>query len=245
MNIPSKKVRPAVLLLVAIPFLVMILLSFPRPFFAQSHTYRNLTLYSDRPFDTAAAAHVLKAAHDKLRASPLFSEQQHHAIYVCNARWRQRIFFTHVYGVGGVNYYPLTSNVFLRDSLIEQNRLIRPNGTVIGAERPLDYFVAHEIGHTLTGQAVGSIRFYRMPEWIREGYADYVGKNAAFNFDETLRAFHASAPEMNRETSGLYLRYHLLVAYLLDKKQWSVSQLLHSDISQQAVEEELRKLPVP
>lgn len=219
---------------------IALLLSVPQPFFDSSVSAKNLTLYSDQPFATEAGQRVLQQVEAKLATSPLYSAEQKHQVFVCNARWRQRIFFTYVYGVGGVNYYPLTTNVFLRDSIIEENCLIGPSGNRIQGDRTLDYFIAHEITHTLTGQAVGPIAYHRLPQWKREGYADYVGKGAAFNYDEARKAFLANDPKMDWATSGLYWRFHLLVAHLLDKQHWSVQQMLTEPIEQSAVEEMIR-----
>ena len=218
----------------------LILLCFPQPFFSWSVSANNLTLYSDQPFSSEAGKKVLELTQAKLAASELFLSQQHHTIFICNARWRQRLFFNYNYGVGGVNYYPITSNVFLRDAIIEENRLISPSGNLVPANRSLDYFVAHEITHTLTGQAIGGFRFYQLSEWVREGYADYVGKGASFNYEEARKAFLADAPEMNWEKSGLYWRFHLLVAYLLDKQHWDVRRLLTEPMEQASVEDAIR-----
>ncbi|MDX2043534.1 MAG: hypothetical protein SF097_20115 [Acidobacteriota bacterium] len=219
---------------------IALLLSVPQPFFDSSVCAKNLTLYSDQPFATEAGQRVLQQVEAKLMTSPLYLAEQKHEVFVCNARWRQRIFFTYVYGVGGVNYYPLTTNVFLRDSLIEENCLIGPKGSRVPGERTLDYFIAHEITHTMTGQAVGGIAYHRLPQWKREGYADYVGKGAAFNYDEARKAFLANDPKMDWAKSGLYWRFHLLVAHLLDKQHWSVQQMLTERIEQSAVEEMIR-----
>jgi hypothetical protein len=231
------KIGAAVVALVA---LLGLLLSAPQPFFSTSISAKNLTLYSDQAFAPAAGQRVLKLAEAKLACSPLYSAAQKHLVFVCNARWRQRLFFTYVYGVGGVNYYPFTTNVFLRDSIIEENCLIGPNGNRVAGERTLDYFIAHEITHTLTGQAVGGIAYHRLPQWKREGYADYVGKGAAFNYDEAKRAFLADDPKMDWARSGLYGRFHLLVAHLLEQQQWSVQRLLTDPIEQQTVEAMIR-----
>lgn len=239
-------IRTVAVVLVGVLFLYFMLLCYPQSFFAQSVGHQNLTLYSDRPFQPEAGAQVLALAYQKLSASPLFSARDHYSIFVCNARWRQRLFFNRVYGVGGVSFYPVTYNTFIRDSIIEENRLISPSGKVVASDRSLDYFIAHEITHSMTGKAIGPLRFYRLSEWVREGYADYVGKGASFKYDEALRAFHANAPEMDRWHSGLYLRYHLLVAYLLEKKGWSLSQVLADGVTQQALEGELSKqTPLP
>jgi hypothetical protein len=93
-------------------------------------------------------------------------------------------------------------------------------------DRTLDYYVAHEITHQLTGQALGPARYFQLPRWVREGYADYVGKGNSFQYSEARRTFLARAPEMDWNKSGQYLRFHLLVAYLLDHQHWTVDQLL-------------------
>lgn len=226
--------------LLAVIALIGLLLNAPQPFFQSAVSAKNLTLYSDQSFAPDAGQRVLTLVEDKLSKSPLYAAEQKHLIFICNARWRQRLFFTYVYGVGGVNYYPFTTNVFLRDSIIEENCLIGPKGSRVPGERTLDYFIAHEITHTLTGQAVGPIDYHRLPQWKREGYADYVGKGAAFNYDEAKRAFLANDPKMDWAKSGLYWRFHLLVAHLLEKKHWSVQQLLTEPIEQVAVEEMIR-----
>src|ERR1044072_4451754 len=214
------------------------LLCFPQPFFRWSVSAANLALYSDKPFSEVEAKKVLQLTQTKLEASPLYSAQEHHSIFICNERWRQRLFFNRHYGVGGLNYYPLTTNVFVRDANIEEDRLIGPAGNSVPGDRTLDYFITHEITHTLTKQAAGWIHHIRLPEWVTEGYPDYVGKGSAFHYDETRQAFLSNAPEMGRWKSGLYLRYHLLVAYLLDKKQWGINQLLTEPLEQQTVEDD-------
>jgi hypothetical protein len=219
---------------------IICLLCVPHTFFHAPVSAKNLSLYSDQPFTPAAGQHVLELAEAKLANSPLYSPAQNHQIFICNARWRQRIFFTHSYGVGGVNYYPITTNVFLRDSIMEENRLIGLDGNRVAADRSLDYFIAHEITHSLTGQAIGGIAYHRLPQWKREGYADYVGKGAAFNYDEAKQLFLANDAKMDYASSGLYLRFNLLVAHLIDKQHWSVQRLLTDPIEQRVVEEMIR-----
>lgn len=221
--------------------LYLALLCFPQPFFRWSVSAANLTLYSDKPFSEEEARKVLEMTQTKLASSPLYSSEQKHRIFICNARWRQRLFFNRNYGVGGVNYYPLTTNVFLRDAIIEENRLVSPSGKIVQGDRTLDYFIVHEIGHTLTKQAAGSLRHTQLPEWIREGYPDYVGKGSSFHYEQARGAFLSEAPEMDRWKSGLYLRYNLLVAHLLDKQHWSVERLLQEALEQQVVEDDLRE----
>ncbi|HME10097.1 MAG TPA: hypothetical protein VKG25_23775 [Bryobacteraceae bacterium] len=215
------------------------LLCVPQPLFSFSAQADNLTLHSDRQFSAVAAQQVLALAEAKLATSPLYSKDRGHHVFLCNARWRQMLFFNKDYGVGGVAPYPLSPHVFLRDAEVEDNRLISPRGTPVAGDRTLDYFIAHEITHQLTGEAIGPLRYYRLPQWVREGYADYVGKGNSFNYAEARRAFLAGAPEMDWKRSGLYCRFHLLVAYELDHRGWSVARLLKNPPPQETVEAEV------
>lgn len=210
----------------------------PQPLFAWSVAAHNLTLYSDRPLAPSAGVHVLELVHHKLAASPLY-RGEHHNIFICSAPWRRVLLFNRDYRVGGVSYPWLTNNVFVRDALVEDNRLLDSRGTPVAADRSLDYFIAHEVTHAIAGRVLGPVRYARLPEWIREGYADYVGKGRAFDYETAARMYRNGAPEMDRWKSGLYLRYHLLVAYELDQQQWTVPRLLGSRLDQMAVERQI------
>jgi hypothetical protein len=216
------------------------LLNFPELFFPFSVRADNLILRSDRQFSTEAAKHSLQLAERKLARSPLYDNGERR-IFICNSAWRRVLFFNKDYGVGGVAPYPVTSNVFLREARIEENRLISPSGNPVKGDRTLDYFIAHEIAHQLTGRALGPLTYHRLPQWVREGYADYVGKGDAFDYDEARRAFLAGTREMDWSKSGLYLRFHLLVAYLLDHEHLTVDQLLRNPPSQEEVEAAVAK----
>jgi hypothetical protein len=130
----------------------------------------------------------------------------------------------------------MTSHVFLRDSRIEDNRLISPLGTPVAGDRTLDYYIAHEITHQITGLAIGPVRYFELPQWVREGYADYVGKGKTFDYAAARKAFLAGAAEMDYKKSGLYLRYNLLVACLIERRHWSVARLLAAPPSEESVE---------
>jgi len=104
-----------------------------------------------------------------LAASPLYDGQAEFDIYICQSDWRQRLFFNLSYGVGGVALVPVTSNVFIRNSSIEENRVIGNSGAKVPCDRTLDYFIAHEIAHVLTWRKTGTIGYFLLPAWVREG----------------------------------------------------------------------------
>src|SRR5579883_1332135 len=103
----------------------------PQPLFGSSVRTGSLWLYSDQPLSDTSAANVLRLSLDKLAKCPLYAKYPDANIFICNSRWRQMLFFNKDYGVGGVSPYPVTSNVFLRNALLEENRLISPRGTPV------------------------------------------------------------------------------------------------------------------
>jgi hypothetical protein len=217
-----------------------VLRCFPQPLFPYAAQDDHLVLHSDRPFSETAAQDVLRRVNQKLARSPLYVKEREHNIYICNSPWRRLLFFNKNYRVAGVAPYPFTSNVFLREARIEENRLISPSGKPIPGVRTLDYFAAHEVAHQLTGEALGPLRFLRLPQWVREGYADYVGKGGAFDYAEEREAFLAGAAEMDWSRSGLYREFHLLVAHALDGQGVDVMQLLLQPPSQTDMEAAVR-----
>jgi hypothetical protein len=141
-----------------------------------------------------------------------------------------------------VSQWPLTGNIFLRPAHVESNRLLNPAGKEVMGERTLAYFIAHEVTHTMLARRIGRLAYARLSRWQVEGYADYVAKGGTFSFDENLAAFQADDPRLDPRRSGLYLRYHLLVQYLIGHKGMTPEQLLAAPIDPQPIENDLRVL---
>ena len=183
---------------------------------------------------------MLELAQAKLTRSPLYSPRDNYAIFICNSDWRRMIFFFARGKACGLTYYPLSSNVFLSGTAIKENRLISPSGRSDILGRTLDHFIVHEITHVLTGKFIGGRKLYYLPDWIKEGYAEYIGRGGAFNYDKAVQAFLMGSPDMDIPPSVPYLRYTLIVTYLLEKQQWSLTKLFETSISQNEVETKLK-----
>jgi hypothetical protein len=132
-------------------------------------------------------------------------------------------------------------HVFLRESDLDNDRLIGPSGQPVAADRPLSYFIAHELMHVANARAVGRWRYARMPQWVDDGYADYIARD--IDLGDALTKMKQGARELDPRRSGLYLRYHLMVAYLLNKNQMDVRGLLTAAPARENVEAQLAALP--
>lgn len=212
------------------------LLMHPQPLFAHSLADGRLEVWSDEAFDDAAGRRLLADVDSRISRSPLDKHDGVHRIFVVNTAWRARLLFLWGYGAGGLNYYPITRNVFLRRSDIDKGLLSKPSGGFTEPPRTLAYYAAHEIGHSLTGEAVGPLRYHRLPQWVREGLADYIALPDAQDAEALHAKLDAGDPSMDFRKSGLYARFRLLVTLALGKHGWTYERLLTNPPSQEEAE---------
>ena len=219
-------------------------LAYPQPLFAYHVAAGRLALYSDVAFDPAAGRAVLAEVAGRLGRSGL-DDRAPHRIFVANAEWRRRLLFLWGYGAGGINFYPVGGGVFLRQADIAADRLLRspcgpaavPNcGTPVPPPRTLAYYAAHEIGHDFIAERIGPVANWRLPKWIREGMADYIGFGGKVDVDALCAAWKHGDPDLDPQRSGTYARYRLLVAWFLDREGWTIDRLLASGMAQAEAE---------
>ncbi|MGH6911427.1 MAG: hypothetical protein ACREE0_17230, partial [Phenylobacterium sp.] len=157
-----------------------------------------------------------------------YSPDQTFRIFICNDQWRLALYSERFSGrMAGAADTAFTRNVYMRRADIPRNRLIPPGGWDAAkmADRPLSYYLAHELTHVMESRAFGRGTSLRYPGWLNEGYADYVGKAGQFDMADNARALRAGAFAMDPKASGLYRRHHLEVAYLLDRQGLTIRQL--------------------
>jgi len=214
-------------------------LVYPQPLFSYSVAEGRLELRSDEPFDPAAGRRILREVKARIARSPLDDRRGTHRVVIANAGWRERLTFLWSYGAGGLNYFPLTRNVYLRRADVARDVLYGSIGPV-PPPRTLSYFAAHEIAHSLTGERVGWRVYAAMPAWIREGVADDIGFGDRADLAALESAFLAGDHALDPRRSGLYARFRLLVLHFLEREGWTFDELLRSDMSEAEAEARLR-----
>lgn len=240
---PTTRIRNTFLAVLLAPLAAYVAAaSFPNPMFDYRYSYENYRIWSDRPIPGEITG-VLDDVTRRLRTSSLHERDTPVEIFFCNEPWRMwlygRAFSSQM---GGAADVWLTRQVFIRASDIPANRLHTPTGGPLAdaAQRPLSYFIAHEITHNDVSRRFGRTVMLRYPEWLLEGYADYVGKAGDFDFEENRALFAAGASALDRDRSGLYREFHLKVAYLLDKKGWTLQQVFDNPPDEEELDARLR-----
>jgi hypothetical protein len=206
------------------------LIVWPDPLFAFSLASGRIIVFSDRPINAAGGERCLHDCERLLDRSPLKANGRQYRLYVTNEDWRHRLFFLPdpnpwglAYGFGGT--------VFLSGADFETGRVVHW-GYVGTPPRTFACLCAHELTHIVAWQHVGLAR-YRVPKWVWEGFADYVGIENRESFEELLDALGDRPVDIPlRMKYGFYPRYRLLVTFFIERKGWSVDQLLQTRLTE-------------
>jgi len=231
--------RRGTLAFVTLGVAYLALLVYPQPLFAYELNHVGITLHATRPIP-AAMRTTLERARVRLDRAGLKETSLPSHVFICEPRWLFAVFARGNYQVGAVADGFVGRHVYLRESDMDSDRLIGPSGNRVAADRPLSYFIAHELMHIAHARALGRVGYARMPRWADDGHADYVARD--IDLAAAWRGFKAGARELNPAQSGLYLRYHLMVAFMLQRQGMSVSDLVRTAVSREAVEQHLSTL---
>jgi hypothetical protein len=228
----KKTLRRSLLTLVVASAAYLLLLIYPQPLFAYELRHAEITVHSTAPIPDAMRT-TLDRVRARLDRSPVGARAKDVHVFVCQSRWVFALFARQKYQVGGIAHAYIGQHVFLRQSDLANDRLIGPSGQPVPPDRPLSYFIAHELMHIANMRALGPWQYTRLPRWVDDGYADYVARD--IDLQATLEKLKAGAHELEPQLSGLYLRWHLRVAYLLDKKGIAIDELLRNTPDEAAV----------
>ena len=230
--------RRALLTLLGSAAAWLALILHPQPLFAYSAQRANVVLHARAPMPPQTGS-LLDEVVRRISRSPLYDARRTHHVFLCDTRTLFGFLTVDGYRAGGVAHALLGGNVFIRPFSIERGTVTGPSGQEKTGERTLAYFITHEVTHAMTADRTGRWRYRKLSAFQVEGYADYVGFGRPLDFARERQALVADAPEMSPRQSGLYKRYELLVAYLLERRGLSVDELLEGRIAQRQIEDEL------
>lgn len=225
--------------------LVITLVFHPEIFFPYRTRLGPIDLYSDTPMPSGTTQ-VLERALAKIRASDLFDSTLRFEIHACRSSWRFRLFSLGNPEAGAVTWKRPSAKIFVRPGDWNNDRILPPASWIFARapggldDRPLHYFLAHEMTHALQAASFPG-RNLSEPAWLSEGYADYVGKGASFDFEADLALWRHGDPRLDPR-NGLYRLHHLKVAYLLDRKHLRIRYLYRNPPDDSATTLELRAL---
>ena len=242
----KKFTKNTAFVLFGIALLYVGLLLYPSILFSHNYEYSNCSIYSDRVIDEKIEQ-LIDEANNRVSKSDLLKKNVHFKIYICNDMWRMWLFSMGSTNAGAVVHYNFTRDIIFRPVDIKNNKIIPPDtwyfakDTTAFLDRPLTYYIAHEMVHVLQSHFTNR-GDWKHPVWLREGYADYIAKDGSFDFSKNQLMLRNNAPELDPE-KGLYRYYHLLVAYLLDKKGMKIKDIYQNPPEEEMLKKEVLELP--
>lgn len=231
----GRYVRRSERILTVLAVFYAVLHVFPQTLFAYSVTTNGITIYSRAPLPPEAASCAARAA-ELLKQSELAVSDRHERVFVCDSPWLFRLFSPRSAGVFAVSV-PLTDNVFV-DAADYSGDIATRAGPDFN-KRSFSSVVAHEISHGLIRHRLGLLRGIRLPDWVAEGYCDYVARESSFPEAEGLRLF--ASGQSHPSMSYRYFTYRQMVRYLVEHQHLTFSQVVARASESAAVAAEARE----
>jgi hypothetical protein len=208
---------------------------YPQIVFAHSFTANGITIHSRSPIPPEAAACTERAAL-LIGQSELAVPGRHEHVFICDSPKWFRFFNPRTSGAFATSV-SLTDHVFVADA--DFSRDMAQRETKEYNSRSLSSLMAHEITHGLIRHRVGVWKALRLPDWVVEGYCDFIGQDGSFPEAEGLTLL--ADDEDHPSSSFRYFKYRQMVRYLMQEKQHSFQQLIERADASAAVEDETRK----
>lgn len=206
---------------IVVVFLYVLTICYPQPFFSNRVTFNNISVYSDEQIPKDTMIKLIQNVERNVKKSILYKDNVKQNIFITNSPIRSAYFFLINNRAGGLNFVLFNHSVFLRKSDVQNNRLYGPSGKPSGGDRTLDYYMAHEMTHTLEFFAMPWYTYPINTNWTLEGYSEYIAHGSP-SYETTLRRYYT----MNEnEGAKNYTKMRLAVSYLLEKEHLSISKL--------------------
>lgn len=206
--IPSLFFKTVLLLFLA-GSVYLLLLFYPQPFFRYRESAGNITVYSDQPIPAGYVPGYIRKVEDNISKSVIRYPGLKQNFFIANNPFLFNFFANKNSRASGLNYVAFNHSVFLRKADIPANRLYGASGKAATGDRTLDYFMAHEMTHTLEFLSMPWWKYPLNTNWTLEGYSEYIAHGSP-SYEVSLdRYLHMP------ENSGAkyYTRVRTMVAY--------------------------------
>lgn len=155
---------------------------------------------------------ILGDARQLLEKSQLNNLLKHEKVFICDSPGLYRLFSPRASSSFAISV-PVTDHVFIASADIEKGTAYRFGKNY--RTRSLAGLIAHELTHGLIRRHAGLIAERRMPEWIKEGYCEYIAGEGSF--PEVAGKRILISGENDPSHSFRYFHYRMVVTYVMDE----------------------------
>ena len=162
---------------------------------------------------------VVAKANERLARVPFYSAEKTRQIYLTGGP-KMYALLSHKAYRSFANSVPFINNIMINKTDVPADRVIM--NREFNNSRSLSGVIAHEVTHLATRERYGTVAASMMPTWKNEGYCEYIAGDTTIPIEEGIRRWRENP---NDDTNYRYIKYQLMVRYLLEKQQITVDEL--------------------
>ena len=220
------------IIILAVIFIIFIL--FPSLSLYRNHiSYKQFNIYSDIEINDNIYG-ILDDIEEMLMTSEIYDKSLNFKIFISSDFKPYSIFCPSLKDAFAATY-PIINYIFISKTDIENN-LVRRDATEDN-ERSLCSVIAHEATHKLIENEIGIKANKNLQNWKKEGYCEYVSGENSLNLSAGINKVYTGSNSFSSAFS--YLRYRIIVTYLLDVKGHTFKSLMETEFDIHNLENEL------
>ncbi len=226
---------PGYYIIIALALIFIVLVIFPNlTVYHHKVIYKNFRIYSDKEIDDNIYS-ILDKVEKKLSRSEIYNERVKYRMFLSSSI---KLYAAFVPGQKDAfaAAFPIFRNIFVSQTDVKNNKVYR--NTVEDNERSLSSVLAHEATHILIEKKIGIGGNRKLASWKKEGYCEYISIDDPLNM---MNAFNTVYSSGNHGSSSFsYLKFRLLVTYLLDEKGYSFQEMVETEFDIYELEKEIK-----
>jgi len=187
-------------------FSISVLSLTPSLFMQHSFERNGIQLLSDRAL-ADNSAEIISQAQKRIAASELYRPDMKFKVYLCSQHWKYLLASRFSLNSKGI-YIPFTDRIIL-------------DMQGIAGKKDLVQCVAHEVTHAMVRNQFG-LRSLVMPEWVSEGYAEYIAKGKWSSREAVRELLQLQSGRADPDDYG---QSWLLVTYALNSRRIPLDKL--------------------
>ena len=221
-----------IIIILAAIFIAFII--FPNLSFYRHHiNYKQFNIYADIEINEEIYE-ILNKVDKQLKTSEIYDNNLSFKIFISSG-FKPYSIFSPSYKDAFAITYPIINNIFISKTDVKNN-LVQRNAEEDN-ERSLSSVITHETTHKLIENEIGIKANKKLETWKKEGYCEYISGESTLDLKAGIKKVYkdsnSSSPAFN------YLKYRMLVTYLIDIKGHSFHSLVETEFDFKQLEKEL------
>ena len=222
-------------IIIVLALLFILFVIFPNlTIYRRKVIYKNFRIYSNKEIDDNIHQ-ILDEVEKKLSCSEIYNDSVKYRMFLSSSF---KLYATFVPGQKDAfaAAFPIFKNIFVSQTDVKNNKVYR--NAIEDNERSLSSVLAHEATHILIEKKIGIGGNSKLTTWKKEGYCEYISVDEPLNIMEAINT--AYSPENKGSSSFSYLRYRLLVTYVMEDKGYSFQEMVETEFDIDQLEKELK-----